>query len=187
MKKDIETVSKIRGNIQKDLDIIRERITSLANEWAEIYFQPLNKADALKKDLLAIDNLHLALKDSLKSNILERHNSVFANPRKDKYYINGAYEILLNNKQGSEYHISIITNFFKSPYQTLVLFSADEAKKIVTEIYDSIPEHDWQVENSNDMEKSVIRLKEIQAEQEELKQLEQNILSEAQENDINVQ
>ena len=37
------------------------------------------------------------------------------------------------------------------------------------------------------MEKSAIRLKEIQTEQVELKQLEQNILLEAQENDINVQ
>lgn len=129
MKKDIKTVSKIIGNIQKDFDNIRERITLLANEWDEIYFQPLNKADALKKDLLAIDNLHLALKDNLKSNILERHNSVFTNPRKDQYYINGAYEILLNNKQASEYHIAIIANFFKNPYQTLILFNVDEAKK----------------------------------------------------------
>lgn len=187
MKKDIKTVSKIIGNIQKDFDNIRERITLLANEWDEIYFQPLNKADALKKDLLAIDNLHLALKDNLKSNILERHNSVFTNPRKDQYYINGAYEILLNNKQASEYHIAIIANFFKNPYQTLILFNVDEAKKIVTEIYDSISEHDWQVKNANDMKKSVIRLKEIQAEQEELKQLEQDILLEAQENNINIQ
>lgn len=187
MKQDIKTASKIRGNIQKDLDNIRERINLLTNEWDEIYFQPLNKADALKKDLLAIDNLHLALKDSLKSNILERHNSVFANPRKDQYYINGAYEILLNNKQASEYHISIIANFFKSPYQTLVLFNVDEAKKIVTEIYDSISDNKWQVENANDMEKSAIRLKEIQAEQEELKKLEQNILLEAQENNISIQ
>lgn len=60
-------------------------------------------------------------------------------------------------------------------------------KKIVTEIYDSISEHDWQVKNANDMKKSVIRLKEIQAEQEELKQLEQDILLEAQENNINIQ
>lgn len=187
MKKDIKTVSKIIGNIQKDFDNIRERITLLANEWDEIYFQPLNKADALKKDLLAIDNLHLAFKDNLKSNILERHNSVFTNPRKDQYYINGAYEILLNNKQASEYHIAIIANFFKNPYQTLILFNVDEAKKIVTEIYDSISEHDWQVKNANDMKKSVIRLKEIQAEQEELKQLEQDILLEAQENNINIQ
>ena len=187
MKNDIKTASKIRENIQKDLDNIRERKTLLANEWDDIFFQPLNKADALKKDLLAIDNLHLALKEALKSNILERHSSVFSNPKKDQYYINGAYEILLNNKQASEYHIAIIANFFKSPYQTLVLFNVNEAKRIVTEIYDSISEQDWEVNNLNDMEKSAIRLKEIQTEQVELKQLEQNILLEAQENDINVQ
>ncbi|NUF50331.1 hypothetical protein [Gilliamella sp. ESL0250] len=187
MKKDIKTVSQIKDNIQRDLDIIRNRITSLANEWDKIFFQPLNKTDALKKDLLAIDNLHLALKDNLKSNILERHNSVFANPRKDQYYINGAYEILLSDKQASEYHIAVIANFFKSPYQTLALFNVNEAKRIVTEVYDSISDHDWQVKNASDMEKSAIRLKEIQAEQNELKQLEQNILVEAQENNINVQ
>lgn len=177
----------LKKNITSDLNNIRKKISSLEKEYENLYRKPLSRKESLKKDLLALEHLHKKMKQELKSSLLARIDQVI---HQDHYGCRvGGYLNMLkeDNSDTSLFELNYFALNNKNNLKAIVLFNLEEAKKVIIDIYNSITDEEWaRSKTINDVEKSANRLIEIEKELTELKKLEEQIITEAHSNGIDI-
>lgn len=187
LKTTIKQLLDVKKNITSDLNNIRKKISSLEKEYENLYQKPLSRKESLKKDLLALEHLHKKMKQELKSSLLARIDQVI---HQDYYGCRvGGYLNMLKeeNSDTSLFELNYFALNIKNNLKAIVLFNLEEAKKVIIDIYNSITDEEWaRSKTINDVEKSANRLIEIEKELTELKKLEEQIITEAHSNGIDI-
>ncbi|MFQ0995761.1 hypothetical protein ACGH6Q_12255 [Gilliamella sp. BG2] len=187
LKTTIKQLLDVKKNITSDLNNIRKKISSLEKEYENLYRKPLSRKESLKKDLLALEHLHKKMKQELKSSLLARIDQVIHQDYSGCRV--GSYLNMLkeDNLDTSLFELNYIAWDIKNNLKALVLFNLEEAKKVIIDIYNSITDEEWaRSKTINDVEKSANRLIEIEKELTELKKLEEQIITEAHSNGIDI-
>ena len=186
LKSTMKQLLDVKKNIIFDLENIQKKVSSLEKELEDLYRKPLSRAEALKKDLLALEHLHERMKNTFKNSLLAKIERVVSSS--DSGFTTGSYLNLLRDPHSTidiyELNHSIS---LKGDFQFVALFNLNEAKKVLTDIYNSITDAEWtQSRTISDVEKSANRIREIEKEIAELKLLKDQIITEANINGIDI-
>lgn len=187
LKSTMKQLLDVKKNITSDLNNIRKKISSLEKESEGLYRKPLNRKEALKKDLLALEHLHKKMKGDFKRSLLTKIHRVESS--NECNFIVGSYLAMLNNPDSgvSLSELNHASIHFKNNIQFLALFNLKQAKEVLTDIYNSITDAEWiQSKTISDVEKSANRINEIEKEIAELKKLEEQIITEANNSGIDI-